>query len=61
MEAFKILPVADLAAIFQNGRYLPLASLNMYHNLSFVDASGDKCARGDKYCTITHTCVLTKY
>ena len=34
MEAFKILPVADLAAIFQNGRYLPLASLNMYHNLS---------------------------
>ena len=36
MEAFNILPVADLAAIFQNGRYLPLASLNMYHNLSFL-------------------------
>ena len=61
MEAFQILPVADLAAIFQNGRYLPLASLNMYHNLPFVDARGDKSAIGDKYCTITHTCVLTKY
>ena len=21
-----------------------------------MDARGDKCARGDKYCTITHTC-----
>ena len=34
MEAFKILTITDLVAIFQNGRYLPLASLNMYHNLS---------------------------
>ena len=36
MEAFKISHVEDMAAIVQNGRHLPLASLHRLHYVSLV-------------------------
>ena len=42
MEAFKISPVEDMAAIVQNGRHLPLASLHRLHCVVSMVLDGPK-------------------